>query len=305
MATTLATVIKWGKEFNCELEKVIINGKVTAIKCSLCKRFESHLNKMRSYTSAWVEGTKYVKKDSLKKHLASDVHVKAIDLKKRAELGASDYNNHVLQNTPIGHAFTRIAEDDRDILRVCFNTAYCLAKKERPFSDDQEHLNFQFKNGIKEFRCYKNDHAAADFTDSVADVIKNRLVKDLTNARYFSLLTDGSTDAAVIEEELVYVLFVDNEGHPTVKIFSIECPQHTNAKGLKETIELAFSRNGLADFSSKLYGFNVDGASVDMGIHRGLAVLLRENAPWLTVVHCFNHRFELAIKDAFKGTLMK
>mgnify|MGYP002804370980 CR=1 FL=1 len=24
--------------------------------------------------------------------------------------------------------------------------------------------------------------------------------------------------------------------------------------------------------------------------------------PWLTVVHCFNHRFELAIKDAFSGT---
>ena len=57
------------------------------------------------------------------------------------------------------------------------------------------------------------------FTDSVADVIKNSLVKDLTNARYFSLLTDGSTDAAEIEKELMYVLFVDNEGHSTVKFF--------------------------------------------------------------------------------------
>ena len=103
-------------------------------------------------------------------------------------------------------------------------------------------------------------------------------------------------------EELVYVLFLDSEGRPTVKLLSIECPQHTDAKGLKEAIELAFSRIGLVNFSSKPYGFNVDGASVNMGIHRGLGVLLPENAPWSTIVHRFNHRFELAIKDAFVGT---
>ena len=87
----------------------------------------------------------------------------------------------------------------------------------------------------------------------------------------------------------MYVLFVDKEGHPTVQFFSIECQQHTDAKGLKETIELSYSRNGLVDFSSKLYGLNVESASVNMGIHRGLAVLLCENAPRLTIVHCFNH----------------
>ena len=38
-----------------------------------------------------------------------------------------------------------------------------------------------------------------------------------------------------------------------------------------------------------------------MGIHRGLAVLLCENAPRLTIVNCFNHRFVLAIKDVFEG----
>ena len=51
------TVGKWEKKFHCELEMVITNGKVTMIKCSLCKKFEGDLNKMRSYTSTWVEGT--------------------------------------------------------------------------------------------------------------------------------------------------------------------------------------------------------------------------------------------------------
>ena len=57
-SAALNTVVKWEKEFSCELEKVITNGKVTMIKCSLCKKFKSDLNKMRSYTSTRVEGTK-------------------------------------------------------------------------------------------------------------------------------------------------------------------------------------------------------------------------------------------------------
>ena len=36
-----------------------------------------------------------------------------------------------------------------------------------------------------------------------------------------------------------------------------------------------------------------------MGKHNGLNVLVRDKAPWVEVVHCFNHRVELAIKDAF------
>ena len=128
-------------------------------------------------------------------------------------------------------------------------------------------------------------------------IANDSLVKDLLSVRYYSVLTDRSTDAAVIEEELVYVLFINTDGYPKVKFLSIECPKHTDVEGLKETIKLSFSRIGLIDFSSKLHGFNVDGAAVNTGILKGLAVLLRENAPWLTVVHCFNHRLELAIKD--------
>ena len=31
----------------------------------------------------------------------------------------------------------------------------------------------------------------------------------------------------------------------------------------------------------------------------GLGKLVRDAAPWVDIVHCFNHRLELAIKDAF------
>ena len=80
---------------------------------------------------------------------------------------------------------------------------------------------------------------------------------------------------------------------------------HTTAEGLKEAISSAFKRTGITEFHTKLAGFNVDGASVNTDIHKGLAQLLHESSPCLNVVHCFNHHFQLAIKDAFKVTFFE
>ena len=42
---------------------------------------------------------------------------------------------------------------------------------------------------------------------------------------------------------------------------------------------------------------------MNTGIHSGLGTrICNELSPWLTLIHCFNHRLELAIKDASKGT---
>lgn len=141
-------------------------------------------------------------KDSLKKHLTSDVHLKAIDLNTKAQLGATSYNQHVLQNTPIGHGLTRMAKKDKEILRVCFNTAYYLVKQEWPFSDYPALLNLQFNNGVKEFQSYRNDCAAAGFTNAVGDVIKDSLVKDLTSKTHRCQRTEGSNQTCFQQNRL-------------------------------------------------------------------------------------------------------
>ena len=197
-----------------------------------------------------------------------------------------------------------MGEKDLETLRICFNSAYYLVKQERPFSDYLNLIALQHKNSIKKFQSYVTDRAAADFTDCLAEIKKEDLIKAISTSNYFSLLTDGSTDSAVIEEEVLYLLFL-NEGKPEIKFFSIETPLHTTAEGLKEAISSGFKRTGMTEFHTKLAGFNVDDASVNTGIHKGLAQLLRESSPCLNVVYCFNHRFELAIKDAFKATFFE
>ena len=116
---------------------------------------------------------------------------------------------------------------------------------------------------------------------------------------------DDSTDSSVTEPELIYILYVTKNGTPEVKFFSIESVKTADTEGLKSSLEEAFERIGILSFETRLHARNIDGASVNTGIHRGLDARIREHPPWLTVVHCFNHRFVLGVKDTFKGTFFE
>ena len=173
-----------------------------------------------------------------------------------------------------------------------------MTKQERPFSDFSDLLKLQEKNktpGIKE--CYRNDRAAANFGHSIAKVTKESFVKDLAKACYFCILSEGSTDSSVTEEELVHVLLLLC-GKPKLKCPSIEPANNANAEGIHSCIKEAFGRVGVLGLSKKVIALNVDGAVVNTGIHHG--ALMNESSPWLQVIHCFNHILELSIKDAFK-----
>ncbi|XP_046840401.1 zinc finger protein 862-like [Xenia sp. Carnegie-2017] len=132
--------------------------------------------------------------------------------------------------------------------------------------------------------------------------MKGNLDEDLKDARYLSVLCDCSTDTSVKSQELFYVLYVNKNGRSTCKLMSVETVENEDAAGLKEAMKEAFARFGITNFESKLAATGLDGASVNMGRNTGLAARLKDVAPWLTVVHCFNHRLELAAADAFNAT---
>ena len=152
---------------------------------------------------------------------------------------------------------------------------------------------------------YVTDRAATVFTDYIGIVTKESFVKDFVNAQYYSVLSDGRTDSAVIEQELVYVLYLSKDWVPIVKYLSIESAENGDASGLKNCITKGFQRFRITKFSEWLLGLNVDGASVNTGIHKGLVAKIEE-ADWLQLVHCFNHHYlELTLKDAFSNFAFK
>ena len=86
------------------------------------------------------------------------------------------------------------------------------------------------------------------------------------------------------------VLFVD-EGKPRVAFLNIETPKSADAEGIYNCIVKAFKDIGIEEFADQLVGIIVDGASVNLGRHKGVAARLKEGTSWLLAVHCFNHRF--------------
>ena len=118
--------------------------------------------------------------------------------------------------------------------------------------------------------------ACAVFTDYIGKVTKESFAKDFANARYYSVLSDSSTDSAVIEQEVVYVLYLSKDGVPIVKYLSIESAENGDTDGLKDCISKAFERIGITKFSERLLGLNVDGANVNTGIHKGLSTKIKK-----------------------------
>ena len=84
--------------------------------------------------------------------------------------------------------------------------------------------------------CYCSDKAAAEFVNCVWKDMKEDFVKDILNARYYSILTDGSIDASILEQEVLYVLFLPPSEVPVLKFLSVDTPQYAHVDGLKQCI---------------------------------------------------------------------
>lgn len=110
---------------------------------------------------------------------------------------------------------------------------------------------------------------------------------------------DGSTDSGVVEE-LVYILYVSDDGKLGQSYLKLKSVDDGTAEGLTQLLLDTVDDISLGD-SSKHTMEDFD-ANVNMGRKKGVAVQLRKAKPWLMSVLCFNHRLELAVQDSFIDT---
>ena len=127
-------------------------------------------------------------------------------------------------------------------------------------------------------------------------------------AKFLSLLMDGSTDSSVQEQEIIYirsctsgviqnsfVAFAGVEFGKAVDLFKALVVSVTTETNLTEK-----------DLYKKLVAFGSDGAAVMQGKKGGVATLLKNESqrPQLQAIHCMAHRLELAFKSAKKESVM-
>ena len=168
---------------------------------------ESQIESINSNNDTWVQkNSKHVEKNTLKKHLDSASHKKAAYCKKRKNLGIEKHTEKVIDETPIGKGLKRMGTDGKKVLVIKLNTAYCLAKNERPFGDYPGLVELQEKNEVRDIRkVYLTDKKCAEFTKHITHAIRTELDNDLKNCNYFTCLKDRSTDSSITEQEVICV----------------------------------------------------------------------------------------------------
>ena len=161
------------------------------------------------------------------------------------------------------------------------------------------------KHGVDLGSGYKNDKACATFVEYIAQGQRELLANTLAKAKFFSIQSNGSTDAANVENELFVALYLDPHApdgkvHVCNRFLSVRQPTRADAKGLLECFTRALDYVGIVGWE-KLIGFGCDGTSVNIGAG-GLRGFLEKSVPWVVVFWCLAHRLELSLKDALKDT---
>ena len=265
--------------------------------CTLIKSDKSYYFNFNQF----VTGRRNVKKESVKfRHKQSVLHKLAVGAKLAAD------KKQRKEQSPIERGLQKMDEKTLQKMDKLFQTAFCIAWKERPFIDFPDLLDLQTLNGVGLWGTYHSDKAAKEFISHIAGVYQDDLQKHLHKSDYFSVYCDGSTDRSEGEKELVMGR-VTEDFYPVVKYLRLVEPANTKADGTLAAINRAFAHFGFSarEYKQKMIGFSSDGASV-MRARRGVIELLKVEgqADWILSVWCLAHRLELAVKDCFKGTFM-
>ena len=271
--------------------------------CKVCREYPELSDK----DSTLVKGIreKY-RKETLKYHNKSAKHIKCIEKKQ------------VLENptkAPLAKSTKILDEKNSVTYEKLFNTAYYIAKENESFAKYPSLLELQKKNGVVIGSNYLNDKSCKQFCVSTSETLKDETIEDLRKARFVSVLSDGSTDKGIVEQELVYVRYISQSGELKTRLADVVNLEHGHAEGVKNGILKGLESVGLAteDLSEKLIGINTDGASVNLGKKGGAVKLLMDSVnehlddhhekseTYMAVVHCIAHNLELAVCDVKKG----
>lgn len=201
-------------------------------------------------------------------------------------------------STPMMRAMKALDADLLLNMQKLFNTAYVVAKENYAFEDFPMLCALQKKNGIKLNDTYLNGKAAKQFVGYIAESLRAEIKNELKDAKFFTLIADGSTDKSSMPSEIIYLNYLHGGETKCSFINLVACKDET-APGIKKTIVSTLDAF-VPEWKQKLTAVSFDGASVNMGPINGVSTQLKDDCPGLIAVQCIAHKLELAVSDAFK-----
>ena len=274
------------------------NTEKQAMSCSYCLEIvkptlDKNVNLKTHYVFISDEGCTSLRVESIKKHESSQSHKKAEKvIAAREEPEKSEAFN----------AVTLLNKNIEKRLGNLFLNVHAIAKNNRPFSDYLWMVELDRAKGIDVGTTYLNEEYAKIFCKFISLDILDGLIEEIERAKFVAVICDRSSDSSIVEQELFFIRYVTSNGEVRVRFLGIQSVEKGNAAGI-----IGAMRQKVGDimdwdnFMEKAVGLGCDGAAVMIGKKAGVAALLLHEQPSLLVVHCYNHRLELALKDAAKS----
>ena len=125
----------------------------------------------------------------------------------------------------------------RTTMQNLFDIGYLLAYKGKDYSDFIDRIEIEKFHGVKftPRGTYENDNGCKLFIHFAAKALCKRQVNDKVKR------ANGATDAASIEKEVIYILFVDpDELKASLAFLSSKLVESQDAQGITGTIINAF-----------------------------------------------------------------
>ena len=129
--------------------------------------------------------------------------------------------------------------------------------------------------------------------------IRNRIVEEVLESKFFSVCADEAADTAYREQMAHIVRFVDKPGHIREEFLDfIHCDEGTTGRAFSGKIISILQDNGLDMNYLRVQGY--DGAGNMAGIREGAAAHITAIYPNALYCHCAAHVLNLCVVAACK-----
>jgi hypothetical protein len=120
---------------------------------------------------------------------------------------AQELKKPVTSYAPIAHRLFKMEKGFEE--RICrkFDICYMIAKENLAFGKYPAIHNLETRHGVSLGTSYSNKARAAEFVHFIAESQRQQFVEFITSScHFYSFLMDGSTDAGVVDNEVIAVL---------------------------------------------------------------------------------------------------
>ena len=210
----------WRKEFAW----VEFNDEKKEMFCVVCRKHPTVADReSRLFLGINGSSSSGFRRDTLVSHNISRCHVFCVQREK--------YQARP-EEAPLTRISRKIDNESQERLEKLFNTAHFVAKEKIALAKFPGLCDLQEKNGINIGQHYRNAPACKGFISAIAISERNGTKNDLKNSRFFSVLADGSTDSGIIEQESVFVRYVDKGGEVRSTLVDVVDLESGNAEGM-------------------------------------------------------------------------